>query len=357
MIETMIMLGGKGGELFPLTKATVQTNVISDYPQSSSFSSLATNSDGTVVATFNSNATAIKISRLVSGSWTLESTTTLTYPPGSDYLKPPLQFSADGAKLFALTSGEVIAIERSGSTWTKSVVVAGNFDAIQPVSNRNGVATFKNNGDGTFSLKVYTKPISSWTVLQTINITSGLSSFSISSNGDYIVTSDGSGTSTRTYVTYKWNGTAFGSNGNATVSITGSGSGTGSHSRYTISDDGNILAISSTPLQGGVSTVIAKYSGGSWSQVATPNFSIPSIESGILKISSDGGFIVTRGQQSTFAYRLSSSGIFISKHTLTPPAYATNLIGPPQINPSGSEIYTPIATYETGPIHLQTNKR
>lgn len=355
MIETMIMLGGKGGELFPLTKATVQTNVISDYPQYGSFSSLATNSDGTVVATFNSNSTAIKISRLVSGSWTLESTTTLTYPPGSDYLKPPLQFSADGTKLFALTSGEVIAIERSGSTWTKSVVVAGNFDAIEPVSYRDGVATFKNNGDGTFSLKVYTKPVSSWTVLQTINITGGYCSFSISDNGDYIVTNDGSGTSSKTYVTYKWNGATFASNGNAVVSITSGG--VGSHARYAISDDGNTLVISSTPLSGGVAAVVAKYSGGSWSQVTTPNFSIPSIESYILKISSDGGFIATLGPQSSYAYRLSSSGIFISKHTLTPPAYATNLIGPPQINPSGSEIYTPIATYGTGPIHLQTNKR
>lgn len=355
MIEMMIMLGGKGGELFPLTKATVQTNVISDYPIYDTKECFAASPDGLVVATANSNSTAIKIARFVSGSWTLEATITITYPTGSSNHGPSLQFSEDSTRLFVLTSGEVLVIERSGSTWTKSTVVVGAFDGIRTVSNRNGVAIFKDNGDGTFSLKVYTKPVSSWTVLQTINITGSLGSFSISNNGDYIVTNDGSGTSTKTYVTYKWNGTTFASNGNAVLSVNSGGAG--SHSKYAISDDGSTLVVSSTPLSAGVFSSIGKFSGGSWSQVSSPNLFIPKVESVFFRISADGQFIATAGLQSTYVYRLSSSGVFISKHTLTPSAYSSNLIGFPVINTLGSEVYTPLSVYGTGPIHLQTNKR
>lgn len=357
MIELMIMLGGKGGELFPSSKRILQTNIITDYPQYGDPTLMAVSSDGLVLAM--SNGSVVKIARYVSGAWSVEASIATTYPVSSGNY-PSLCFSADGTKLFALTTGDIIVFERSGSTWAMSTIVVGYYSAIKPVSNRNGVAVFYEDYSVGSTLEIYTKPSSSWTVLQTISIPRAAGSaanvsFSVSSNGDYIVTHNAADSTTKVYRTYKWNGSTFATNGDITATTT-NGTG-GSHSKYTISDDGSTFVATNTPISGSTNAIVAKYSGGSWSQISTPGVVIPSVESYVLNISSDGQFLITKGSYSTFVYRMSSSGLFISKHTLVPSEYSGYLISYPSISPSASDVYTLIAPYGAGPIHLLTNKR
>lgn len=355
MIEMMIMLGGKGGELFPLTKAVFQPNIISDYPQYGKAANIAVSSDGTVMAMHNGSV--VKIFRFVSGTWNLESTTATTYPT-VEYSNPTFSFSDDGSKLFIQTSGEVLAFERSGSVWTKSTVVVGGITGIK--STYNGVAVFLEDYDSVSTVRIYSKPVSSWVLQQTINVPRDPSSaagvsFNVSTNGQYIVTHNAAASSTKTYPVYKWNGSTFASYGTVTVNTPGGGAG--AYSKYDVSDDGITFVSVRDSLTGLQDTMVAKYSGGSWSQVTSPGFAIPRSESYRVSLSSDGKFVATLGSSSTFVYRLSPSGIFISKHTLVPTAYSSYLIGAPVFNSLGSEIYTPLSVYSTGPIGLLTNKR